>query len=205
VSIYQFTHVEDREQRDLLFDHIAILSQDAPRCPIEQCGVGVYDSNMTDQERDDQGRFVKKDEAPGPAVTAVPEPVPAVQPENKEATAAPVEAAPEQPAPDTKDQEIAALKAQLEEEQAKVNAVREPLVAELVQRGYTAQELNPLSLTTLQKMLASARRAATEGLPGTVPAPSTDAPPTLAEARAKEQQRFQDALKKRTEELFGDC
>jgi hypothetical protein len=206
VSIYKFISPNppvDREQRNVLFDHLMILTQDDPRCPIERCGVGVYDSKMTEKDqdptRDAKGRFTPAEAAPSDGVSE------SGQPTDKEATAAPVEAAPEPPPTPEKDQEITDLKTRLEKAEAKVAAVRQPLIEELTQRGYQAQELNPLAIETLTKMVQQARSASTEGLPGTVPAPPPEPPKTLAEAREAEQQRFEKALAKRNKERFGDC
>ena len=196
VSIYQFVNVgEDREQRDLLFDHIAILANQDPRCPIERCGVGVYDSKMSDEEK------------PSDEPTSSPEPVQPEQKETKEPPAPEVTPEPEPVVPDAvqaKDQEIQKLTAQLEKAKEQIKAVRQPLVDELTGRGYQLQELNPLSMTTLQKMVSESRAAATEGLPGTVPAPTATTPKSLAEQREAEQKRFETELKKRQDERFKD-
>lgn len=200
VSMYQFVNVgEDREQRDLLFDHIAILANQDPRCPIERCGVGVYDSKMTEEE--------KKPEVTAPEPeqpTTSPEVVQTVQEETKEPPPSKVEVTPEpDPVPD-KDSIISELKAKLAKREEQLNAIRQPLVDELVSRGYQLQELNTVKLETLQKMAAESRAATTEGLPGTVPAPSATTPKALHEQRADEQKRFEESLKKRQEERFKD-
>ena len=200
VSMYQFVNVgEDREQRDLLFDHIAILANQDPRCPIERCGVGVYDSKMTEEP--------KKEEVTAPEPeqpTTSPEVVQTVQEETKEPPPSKVEVTPEpDPVPD-KDSIISELKAKLAKREEQLNAIRQPLVDELVSRGYQLQELNTVKLETLQKMAAESRAATTEGLPGTVPAPSATTPKALHEQRADEQKRFEESLKKRQEERFKD-
>jgi len=195
VSIFQFTNVDaSGEQRDLLFDHIAILTEQDPRCPIERCGVGVYDSKMSEP-----------DDSPDPSASGS-EAVPVEPGETKEPPAPKKPLEPE-PGPtdavQAKDDEIAALKAELDKTKTQVKAIRDPLVAELTQRGYQAQELNPLSITTLQKMVTESRSATTERLPGTVPAPSSaDTPKTLAEQRDAEQDRFEKALKKQADDRF---
>ena len=104
----------------------------------------------------------------------------------------------------TKDQEISDLKAQLEKAKAQLKDIRTPLTDELVKRGYQLQELNPLSISTLQKMVDQSRAASTEGLPGTVPAPSSEPMKTLAEQREAEHKRFTESLKKRQDERFKD-
>jgi hypothetical protein len=208
VSIFQFTNVDETgEQRDLLFDHIAILTDQEPRCPIERCGVGVYDSKMTDDEKipvDPKGTGNLTAEDHKAALAASTEPVPTVHEETKEPPLPKEPVAPTPPDDTTKDQLISDLQAQLAKRDAQITKIREPLVSELQQRGYQAQELNPLSIDTLQKMVSQSRAAATEGLPGTVPAPSSEAPKSLPELREAEQQRFEESLKKRQKERFGD-
>ncbi|MFX1476370.1 MAG: hypothetical protein ACFFCO_12990 [Promethearchaeota archaeon] len=168
VSIYQYTNVEDDEQEDLLFDHIAILEESIPRCPVERCGVGVYDGKMTEKETEV--------EAPEPPAEAVQEPVPTVpEKESKEPEAKePVQQPPELPAEDLKDQELEKLKAQVKE-------IRDPLVDELVAKGYERQKLNPLDVPTLQLMVTHARASVTQSLPGTVPQPAPEKPKSLDE------------------------
>ena len=199
VSIYQFVNVgEDREQRDLLFDHIAILANEEPRCPIERCGVGVYDSKMSDEEK-----FTDSSDTP----VTESKPVQSEQKETKEAPKPVDKPEPEPSVPDAlqvKEAEISQLQAELEKAKAQLKDVRTPLTDELVKRGYQLQELNPLSISTLQKMVDQSRAASTEGLPGTVPAPSATTPKTLAEQREAEQQRFNESLKKRQDERFKD-
>ena len=196
VSIYQFVNVgEDREQRDLLFDHIAILSNQDPRCPIERCGVGVYDSKMSDEEQ------------PSDEPVAESKVVQTEQKETKEEAKPVSKPEPEPSEPDAlqvKEAEISKLQAELEKAKAQLKDVRTPLTDELVKRGYQLQELNPLSISTLQKMVDQSRAASTEGLPGTVPAPSSEPMKSLAEQRDAEQKRFETELKKRQDERFKD-
>lgn len=202
VSVFQFVDVEDREQHNLLFDHVAILKDTEPRCPIERCGVGVYDSKMTEEKKEE---VVKAPEPEQP--TTSPEVVQTVQEETKEPPPPEVKVEPEPVVPDavqTKDQEISDLKAQLDKAKAQIQAIRQPLVDTLVSRGYQLQELNTVKLETLQKMVAESRAATTEGLPGTVPAPGASPMQTLTEKRAAEQKRFEEALKKRQDERFKD-
>jgi hypothetical protein len=117
--------------------------------------------------------------------------------------APPKEKAEPAPEPD-KDSIISELKAKLAKREEQITAIRKPLTDELAARGYQAQELNPLSVSTLQKMVEQSRAASTEGLPGTVPAPVAETPKTLAEAREIEHKRFQTDLKKRQDERWKD-
>jgi hypothetical protein len=190
--------VEDDEQEHIRIDSVAILLKQDPRCPIERCGVGVYDSKMLKDKEE-------TDEKPSTTPTDSPDVVPEDQRGTKEPPAPKTTPEPEPDVPDAvqaKDHEIQKLQAELDKAKAQVSALREPLVSELTQRGYQLQELNPLSIITLQKMVDQSRTAATEGLPGTVPAPSADTPKTLAEQRAAEQERFEKALKKQQDERF---
>jgi hypothetical protein len=203
VSIYQFINVdEDGEQHDLLFDHIAILTTDkyTPRCPPERCGVGVYDGKMTEEKIvPEQPKELAEKPAP-----ASPEPVPTEQGGTKAEPPPKLEPVIEAPPPVDKDKLIKELEDKLAKRDAQIAAIRKPLIDELAQRGYQAQELNPLPVTTLEKMVKESRAASTEGLPGTVPAPSPEAPLTPAEAREKEQKRHEESLKRQSAERFKD-
>jgi hypothetical protein len=190
---------ESGEQRDLLFDHIAILEETTPRCPPERCGVGVYDSKMTKEEKTPGA--LPEEVAEGKSSTEV---VPAEQKETKEPVAAKVEATPDPPAEPDKDSVISELKERLAKREEQLTELRKPLVDVLTQRGYQAQELNPLSISTLQKMVSQSVSSTTEGLPGTVPAPAPEPVLTLAEAREKEQKRHTEALEKRQKERWKD-
>ena len=155
---------------------------------------------MTEEEvKPEQPKELKEKPTP-----PSPEPVPAEQGETKAEPPPKVEPAIEPPPTVDKDKLIKDLEEKLAKRDAQIAAARKPLVDELTQRGYQAQELNPLSQETLSKMVQQSRAASTEGLPGTVPAPAAEPVLTPAQAREKEQKRFEESLKKRTEERFKD-
>lgn len=197
LSIFKHRKLRDGFQEDILFDHVAILSQSTPRCPLPRCGVGVYDSTQEGSPMSEKDEPTEVQGSPKTGVSigrphvgpAVPEPVlsapakavkpadtqpPTTPPLSAEATphALPVE-------------EVQTLRTQLKETQAQIDAIRRPLVDELAQRGIPVKDLNAVPLDTLEKIRDLARQATTQGLPGAVPKPVPERPKSLAERRAE--------------------
>jgi hypothetical protein len=191
VSTFSFVQLEGSQQRHIMFDHLAILKDANPRCPIERCGVGVYDAEMPESKPDEPKEPKEPTKEAGKLKPAEPPTVTTPPP------------SPE-PTKDVQSQkQIEDLKTQLAKREAQIAEIRQPLVDFLAQRGYTAQELNPLSLPTLQRMARDATRVTTEALPGQVPAPGAAAPKTLAELRAAEQERFEKSLEEKNRQRFS--
>jgi hypothetical protein len=185
VSIFQFTNVDEgHHQRDILIDHIAILTESEPRCPLPRCGVGVYDATMSDQEAPKPE--AKKEPVTEPLSQAVSPKAPTTEkPADTKVLPQPpiVHASASEVLPPHAVQEIAALKEELTKTQAQLNAIRQPLVEELVNRGFADTELSPLTVDALSRMVSLARQAQTQGLPGTVPKP-----PVIPKSKAEQRE-----------------
>jgi hypothetical protein len=194
VSLFSFVQMDGHQQRNILFDNLMILKDASPRCPIERCGVGVYDAEMPESKDPDSEPKHPKEPAKDAGKLKAPESSPLT-------TTPP----PPEPIQNALPQEarIKELEAQLAKREAQITEVRQPLVDFLALRGYTAPELSALSLPTLQRMARDATRVTTEALPGQTPAPSATTPKTLAEARDAEHERFMAALAKKQAERFG--
>lgn len=205
MSPFKFVDVVERRQQGILYDHVAILEETSPRCPITRCGVGVYDS-MQEEEKPKELPAQPVEPVQTEVQPVLPEESKAVTPQEPAPTPAPEPATPEPEinAMQAKDEEITALKAQLAKRDAQIKEIREPLVIELTQKGYQLQELNPLSIATLQKMVVQSRAATTEGLPGQVPAPSSPKVKTMWEAREAESKRFRKSLKEKQDARWKD-
>lgn len=185
VSMFSFVQMEGNQQKHILLDNLMILKDAAPRCPIERCGVGVYDATMPEAKPKDP-KDPPKDEEQPKTTTAV------------EKTTPPPKPGADSDALSHAQSQVTTLTAQLAQREAQIAEVRQPLVDFLSQRGYTAHELNPLSITTLQRMAKDATQVLTQALPGQVPAPSPlKEPLTLDEAREKEATRHQTAIAKK--------
>ena len=128
---------------------------------------------MSKEKKEEETPKEETKETTVEAEEPVPEVVPSEQEQNLEAATAEIEVQPP-PEPDPKDAEIEKLKAQ-------VSQIREPLVTELVAKGYDKAKLNPLDVPTLQLMVTHARASVTQGLPGTVPQPEPEKPKIVAE------------------------
>jgi hypothetical protein len=203
VSTFQFVQARDGQQRDILFDHVAVLEEGTPRCPPERCGVGVADA-MTPEDKP------KPDKPePGPE-TPVSQPVsPEVRgkPSTTEATTKPEEQ------PGTEEQApaetVADLQARLkaaeaaaEKASAALKQERIPLEGELVKAGVSPEAVTAMSLADLRTVVAATRRSTTQGLPGATPAPAPEKPKTPAEAKAEREAKFHKALEDKSKEEF---
>lgn len=211
VSVFKFANIEEGQQRDILFDHVAILQESTPRCPPERCGVGVADA-LTEKPKEEE-----KPEEPveKPATktkrsitlpeggTPVPQPVPG-EPGGKLSKAAPSTEAEQTVETPPTDTEVAELRERLKEAQAQVTAVRAPLVQQLESRGYTPEELQFIKTETLTKMVRSARQADTQALPATAPQPPPKPPKTLAEARTEVYAKAEAENKAAMKQKWGD-
>lgn len=202
VSIFQFADVQQGEQQNLLFDHIAILQDSTPRCPPTQCGVGVYDAMNEEEEQ-------KKKKQPEPLLEevegTVSEPVPEEQPENQKTTEETVlvEAREPDAVPETETlkTQISELQKELDTKEAELASEREPLIGLLLQRGISRDAAEAMSLQDLRTTASALREQQTQGLPGTVPAPKS-APKTYEEAKDESYQKFHEALDKKTKKEF---
>jgi hypothetical protein len=197
LSVFQFTDIHDRKQQNLLFNHLMILDELNPRCPPDQCGIGVYDAMSEEEEK------TKDDEKP------VSEPVSEKQPENQKEENAQdpsKEPAPEDSAPDAL-QEIEALKAektaleaQLHAKEAELKAERDPLIGFLLQRGISRDAAEAMSLKDLQTTASALRGKDTQGLPGSVPAPTVEK--SFEERKAEADAKFNKDLMEQSKKEF---
>jgi len=194
VSSFQFRHLHDGYQEDILFDHVAILSTSTPRCPLPRCGVGVYDSQEGPSMSEKAAEKPKPDPTPEGLVIgrahvspAVPEPVSPRPPKGEKPTDEKASPTPPLSAEATPHavpvEEVQTLRTQLKETQAQIDAIRRPYVDELDARGIPVKDLNAVPLDTIIKIVTLARQATTQGMPGAVPKPVPERPKTLAEKR----------------------
>ena len=203
VSPFQYVNVDAGQQRDIMFDHIAILQQSEPRCPIERCGIGVYDAMTQEPVKEEPKPSEPEPKIGRPKVGRAP-----VMPEamlSAAPTAEKAAAPPEAPTPPAGAkvephavplEEVQTLQKQLQAAQAELTKIRQPAVDELTVQGYEPKELATLGTDTLQRMVLEARAARTQGLPGAVPKPPPPPPKTRAEQR---EDVYQKHLKESTE------